>query len=171
MKRLGLTLLVLAIISGTAYYVFTSPSLDQAERLQREVGKLRAQNHALADKNQRLEREVVALRDDPRLAERKARESSGLARPNEVVFQFDKPDKAVEVSVMLKVHPKSLELAGKKLHVDRLDQGLVALKKDVPHAHLSVKFDAKVDALRQQRVRDIVGQSPLAKAEYVDANK
>lgn len=166
MKRLGLTLVVLAVISGIAYYVFTHPNLDRAERLQGEVQKLREQNRKLADKNERLEKKVVALRDDPRLAERKARESSGLARPNEVVFQFDKPKEDVEVSVELKVGTDSLELAGKKLQIDHLDQGLAALKKDVPRAHLTVRFDKDVDALREQRVRDTVADSALNPAEF-----
>ena len=167
MKRLGLTLLVLAVISGIAYYVFTHPSLDRAERLQDEVENLREQNEELADENDELQKKVVALRDDPRLAERKARESSGLVRPNEVVFQFEKPDEEVEVSVMLEVSVDALELAGKKLRIDQLRQGLVALDKDVPNARLRVEFDQKVDALRQQKVRDAVAESPLAPAEYV----
>jgi cell division protein FtsB len=171
MKRLGLTLLVLAVISGIAYYVFTHPSLDRAEQLQGEVEKLREQNRQLADKNDRLEKKVVALRDDPRLAERKARESSGLARPGEVVFQFEKPDEDVEVSVTLEVGVDSLELAGKKLHVDQLADALVALDKDVENARLSVEFAEEVDALRQQRVRDLVAGSPLAPAEFVSVEE
>lgn len=170
MKRLGLTLLVLAVISGIAYYVFTHPSLDRAEELQGEVEKLREQNRELADKNDRLEKKVVALRDDPRLAERKARESSRLARPGEVVFQFEEPDEAVEVRVRLEVDAYSLELAGKKLHIDQLADALIALDKDVEHARLSVEFGEGVDALRQQRVRDVVAQSPLTPAEYVSSD-
>lgn len=166
MKRLGLTLLLVAVISGIAYYVLTHENLDRAEQLQREVDKLRDQNEALSDKNERLEQKVVALRDDPRLAERKARETSGLARPNEVIFQFDRPDEDVEVSVELKVGAESLELAGKKLQIDQLDRGLEALRADIPKAHLSVRFDEEVDALREQRVRDIVAASPMAPAEY-----
>ena len=171
MKRLGLTLLVLAVISGIAYYVFTHPNLDRAERLEREVDKLRDQNQELADKNDRLQRKVVALRDDPRLAERKARESGGLARPNEVVFQFDKPEQQLEVSVSLKVGADELELAGKKLTVDQLAKGLAAVDKDVPNARLRVSFDDEVDALRQQKVRDAVAKSPLSDAEYVSAGE
>lgn len=171
MKRLGLTLLVLAVISGIAYYVFTHPSLDRAEALQGEVEKLREQNRELSEKNDQLEKKVVALRDDPRLAERKARESSRLARPGEVVFQFEKPEEAVEVRVRLEVGAEGLELAGKKLHIDRLAEALVALDKDVEHARLSVEFDKEVDALRQQRVRDVVAQSTLAPAEYVSADE
>jgi cell division protein FtsB len=167
MKRLGLTLVVLAVISGMAYYVFTHPNLDRAERLEHEVEKLREQNDDLEDKNEQLEKKVVALRDDPRLAERKARETSGLARPNEVVFQFDKPEEDVEVSVTLQVHADRLELAGNTLSIDQLEEGLVALMDDVPNARLSVEFDEEVDALRQQQVRDAVADSPLAPAEFV----
>jgi cell division protein FtsB len=166
MKRLGLTLVVLAVISAMAYYVFTHPNLDRAERLEHEVSKLREQNDDLEEQNAQLEDEVVALRDDPRLAERKARETSGLARPNEVVFQFDKPDEEVEVNVGLAVHTDRLELAGNTLNIDELGRGLVALIEDVPTARLRVKFDQEVDALRQQQVRDAIAESALAPAEY-----
>ena len=171
MKRLGLTLVVLAVISGMAYYVFTHPNLDRAERLEKDVEKLREQNDELEEKNAQLEKKVVALRDDPRLAERKARETSGLARPNEVVFQFDTPEEDVEVSVTLQVHTDRLELAGNTLSIDQLEEGLVALMDDVPNARLSVEFDEEVDALRQQQVRDAVADSPLAPAEFVQQVK
>lgn len=168
MKRLGLTLLALAVISGIAYYVFTHPNLDRAERLQEEVDKLREENRELADHNEQLEERVVALRDDPRLAERKARESSGLARPNEVVFQFDEPDEQVEVNVTLDVLAGELHLAGNELELDGLSEALASLEGDVPNAQLSVSFDDDVDALRRQQVRDIVAESPFASAEYIE---
>jgi cell division protein FtsB len=171
MKRLGLTLVVLAVISAATYYVFTHPNLDRAERLEHEVEKLRVQNDELAEENDQLEKKVVALRDDPRLAERKARETSGLARPNEVVFQFDQPDEEVEVGVTLTVRADELELAGNTLHIDQLDEGLEALIEDVSNARLSVKFDEEVDALRQQQVRDAVAKSALAPAEYIAAGQ
>jgi cell division protein FtsB len=166
MKRLGLTLLALAAISAIAYYVFTHPSLDRAEHLQGEVDKLREQNRELADKNERLEEKVVALRDDPRLAERKARESSGLARPGEVVFQFDEPEEAVEVSVRLEVGPDGMQLAGRALSIDELADRLAGLEDDVPNARLRVRFDEEIDTLERQQVRDIVAESHLAPADY-----
>jgi cell division protein FtsB len=52
---------------------------QRAERLQREIAELRADNGRLAT-------EIEALRRDPRAIEKLAREQLGLARPGETVF-------------------------------------------------------------------------------------
>ena len=52
---------------------------ERAERLQREIEEMRAENGRLAA-------EIDALRRDPRAIERLAREQLGLARAGEVVF-------------------------------------------------------------------------------------
>jgi cell division protein FtsB len=171
MKRLGLTLLVLTMISATAYYVFTHENIERAARLEREVDKLRRKNAELAAANEEMERTVVALRDDPRLAERRARANSRLARPGEVIFQFGKPEESVEVQVLLKVRPDSLRLAGKTLLIDQLASGLDRLRQDVPNSTLRVRFEKGVDALREQRVRDIVAESPMAPAEFSESDE
>ena len=168
MKRLGLTFLVLAILSVTTYYVLTHENIDRAQRLEAEVEKLRQQNRALADENKEMNKKVVALRDDPRLAERRARASSRLARPGEVIFQFGEPDQELTVHVLLEVGGDSLTLAGETLLLDQLNDGLAQLTNDVPNASLQVSFDQGVDALREQQVRDLVDQSPLAPAEYLN---
>jgi cell division protein FtsB len=166
MKKVALTLLVIAVISGAAYYVFTHPGLDRAERLESEVAKLREENRELADKNERLEKRVVALKEDPRLAERKVRESIGFVRPDELIFQFEKPDAEVEVNVVLDVRADQLELAGQKIRIGDLAESLDALREDVPRASLTVEFSQDTDALRRQRVRDIVESSELSPAQY-----
>lgn len=166
MKKVGLTLLVLAVISGAAYYVFTHPGLDRAEHLESEVAKLREENRKLAGKNEQLEERVVALKEDPRLAERKVRESIGFVRPDELIFQFEKPDEQVEVNVVLDVRADGLELAGQKIRMADLAESLDSLRKDVPNASLMVSFSEETDALRRQRVRDVVEASELAPAEY-----
>ena len=171
MKKVAITLLVLAVISGAAYYVFTHPGLDRAERLESEVAKLREENRKLADKNEELEERVVALKEDPRLAERKVRESIGFVRPDELIFQFEKPDEEVEVNVVLEVGEDELELAGQKIRVADLAESLKALQKDVPTASLTVAFGEKTDALRRQRVRDVVEASELAPARYEGEQK
>lgn len=167
MKRLGLTILVLSIISVTTYYVFTHENIERAEKIEQEVNELRRQNRELAEQNKKMARKVVALRDDPRLAERKARANSRLARPDEVIFQFGKPEETLEVSVRLTVGADSLRLAGKTILIDQLKQGLKTLHADVPSAKLQVEFDEKVNPLREQRVRDLVAASVLAPAEFI----
>lgn len=171
MKRLGLTLLVLTVISVTTYYVFTHENIARAEKIEQEVNELRRQNRALEAENQRMARTVVALRDDPRLAERKARANSRLARPDEVIFQFGQPEETLEVSVRLTVSPDALRLAGKTILIDQLAQGLETLHSDIPSAKLQVEFDPNVDPLREQRVRDLVEASVLAPAEFIKADQ
>src|SRR5690554_912369 len=170
MQRLGITLLVLTIFSVTTYYVFTHENIERAEKIEQEVNELRRQNRELEAENKEMARKVVALRDDPRLAERKARANSRLARPDEVIFQFGQPEETLEVSVLLTVSPDSLRLAGKTILIDQLPEGLEALHEDIPSAKLQVEFDQHVDPLREQRVRDLVGASVLAPAEFVKQN-
>src|SRR5690554_2435400 len=101
--RLGVILTFAAVVCGLLYFVLTNPAVDRLEVLNSELGTLEEQNAALAEKNRRLEREIVALRDDPRLAERRARERVGLARPDELIFQFETPEQARRVQVRLRV--------------------------------------------------------------------
>lgn len=167
MKRLGLTFLVLLILSGTTYYVLTHENISRAERLEDEVEKLREQNRQLAQANKEMSKKVVALRDDPRLAERRARSSSRLARPGELIFQFGEPQEELKVRVLLQVGADSLSLAGETILLDQLPEGLEKLASDVPNATLQVSLDEGVGALREQQVRDLIADSPLAAAEYL----
>lgn len=166
MKRIGSTLVVLALVSATAYYVFTHPSLSRVERLRSEVDKLREDNERLAEQNEKLEERVGALDEDERLAERRARESSGLARSDEVIFEFDdEDDEEVRVDVALVVESNAVRLAGEEVAVDELDEALTALHEDVPRARLEVRFGDKTDELRRQRVREVVEEAPIKEVE------
>ncbi|MBA2664696.1 MAG: septum formation initiator family protein [Bradymonadaceae bacterium] len=163
-----MTLVVVAVICAAGYYVFTHPNLGQVERLAEELEGLRLQNRELANKNAQLEKKIVALRDDPRLAERRARESVGLARPGEIIFQFEEPDTMITVQVRLVVKEEKIELAGKVVALDSLDAALVNLGRDVAGAKLSVVFVGEVGAILRQRIVDVVEASPLAPADYGD---
>jgi len=90
MKRALWTIFGLIVLSVLTYYVMTHPNLDRVDHLSGELQKLEDQNDALAAENKQLEETVRALRDDPRLAERSAR-AAGLARPGELIYQFDEP--------------------------------------------------------------------------------
>ena len=57
----------------------------EAEELQQEIQKINAENARLAE-------EVKALKSDPRIIERIAREEMGLAKPGELIFKL--PPKA-----------------------------------------------------------------------------
>ncbi|MFU8804124.1 MAG: FtsB family cell division protein [Bradymonadaceae bacterium] len=164
--RVAVILLVVTVICGAAYYVLTHPNHDQVERLDRELHGLQEQNREMARKNAELEKKIIALRDDPRLAERQARESVGLARPDELVFQFEEPEEAIRVQVRLNAKQDSLQLAGKAVSLDQLSTSLESLREEISGAKLLVVFDEDVDVLRRQTIIDIVDASPLAPAEY-----
>ena len=74
----GVCLVLMAIFAGERGLPALLQARRQAEDLTREIARLR-------DQNLRLRQRVEALRADPRAIERVARESMGLARPDELV--------------------------------------------------------------------------------------
>lgn len=164
--RLAVLLLFVTILCGVAYYVFSHPNLGQLERLEGELARLSAQNEALARENEALERQIRALREDPRQVERRAREVAGLARPDELIFQFEEPDQAVAVRVRLKVESEGLEFAGQRIEAAELLAALGALREEMPHATLVVTVDEEVGPIERQRIVDIVDASPMAPARW-----
>lgn len=160
MKRALWAIFGVLLFAGLTYYVMTHPNLDKLDRLRGELDKLEAENARLADQNAELEREIVALRDDPRLAERRARESGGLARPGEVIFQFEEPQKPIEVDVKMVVTTDTIELAGKEVTVDDLPDALAELRRQLPGARVRIEVDEGVDPIRRQRIMDVVEEAP-----------
>ena len=71
MRIIACALIMLGVVSGLGYFTLTHENNEEITRLERELGGLRAQNAAIARQNATLEAQVVALRDDPRLAERR----------------------------------------------------------------------------------------------------
>lgn len=159
--RLAAILTFLALVCGIAYFVFSHPGLERLERLEREARHLSAQNDALAKENEELEEQILRLRDDPRLAERRARETVGLSRPDEIIFQFEEPDQELRVRVRLRATSERLELAGRPIELIQLSQALVTLRQEMPHAELSVLIDEDVGPIERQRILDIVEASPM----------
>lgn len=164
--RLAILLVFVTILCGVAYYVFSHPNLEQLERLEGELAQLSAQNEALARENESLEQQIRALREDPRHVERRAREVAGLARPDELIFQFEEPDQAVAVRVRLNVAPEKIEFAGQPIELSRLADGLASLRAEMPNAVLTVTIDDEVGPIERQRIIDIVDASPMAPAKW-----
>lgn len=164
--RLAILLLFMTILCGVAYYVFSHPNLEQLERLDGELARLSAQNDALAQENAELEQQIRALREDPRHVERRAREVAGLARPDELIFQFEEPDQAVAVQVRLKVEPEKLEFAGQPIELADLGDALARLRSEMANATLTVSVSDDVGPIERQRIIDIVGASPMAPARW-----
>lgn len=167
MKRALIVIITCSFLAGLAYVVFTHSNRDRVEHIRGELAKLEAQNQKLADENKKLEETIVALRDDPRLAERRAR-GSGMARANEIVFQFEAPENPTPVQAWLKVGTDSFELAGKNVSLQELSLALDALKEQIPGATLRVSFKEEVDAIQRQFVVDSIEASAFKKAEITE---
>jgi len=167
MKRALIVIITCILLAGLAYAVFTHSNLDRVDHIRGELAKLEAQNQKLADENRRLEETIIALRDDPRLAERRAR-GSGMARANEIVFQFEAPDTPTPIQAWLKVSPDSCELAGKNVSLQELSLALDALKEQLPGATLRVSFKDEVDAIQRQFVVDSIEASAFKRAEITE---
>lgn len=146
----------LFLLAGLTYYVLSHPNRDRAERLRGELEELRGENDVLAKENAELEKTILALRADPRLAERRARETAGLARPGEVIYQFEEPDVPIEVGVRLEVTGTALELAGKGVELDALPDALRELRRQLPGARVDVEFEDGIDPIRKREVLDAV---------------
>jgi cell division protein FtsB len=89
LKILGLAVLLLAI-----HDVFGSHGLLAMRRTQSQIQELHGEIDRLNQENGHLNKQVQALRGDPKAVERIAREEMGLARPGEMIFKL--PDKPQE---------------------------------------------------------------------------
>jgi len=160
MKRALWAILGVLLLAGLTYYVMSHENLEKVERLRGELDALQKENDVLAAQNAKLEQEILALRDDPRLAERRAREAAGLARPSEVIYQFEEPDEPIEVEVRLVVTNQGIELAGKKVVLEDLPAALEELRRQLPAARVDVRMDDDVDPIRRQKILDVVEAPP-----------
>lgn len=77
----GLTLLLLQDIFGTHGVLAMRRTQKKAAEIQKEIGRLDAENRQLQDC-------VKGLKSDPATIERIAREEMGLARPGEYIFKI-----------------------------------------------------------------------------------
>jgi cell division protein FtsB len=80
---LGLTLLVVGV-----HILFGPKGLLAMRRGQMEVDRLQGEIQKMNAENQRMTEHVKALKSDPRLIERIAREQMGMTRPGERVYRI-----------------------------------------------------------------------------------
>lgn len=85
-KLLGLALVVLFV-----HDIFGTHGLLAMRRTQSEIARLRQELGALNAENRQLSEQVQALKTDPKLIERIAREEMGLARRGELIFKLPAP--------------------------------------------------------------------------------
>jgi len=80
-------LLLLALVALGVHDIFGAHGFIAMRRTAREIDDARDEISKLDDENRTLADQVGALKSDPRIIERIAREEMGLARPGEIIFK------------------------------------------------------------------------------------
>lgn len=88
LQRWGGTIFVLLLMALVAHVLFGSHGFLAMRRAQLEVEKLRQEIAQLHADNKQLAEDIQALKSDPQLIERIAREEMGLARQGELIFKL-----------------------------------------------------------------------------------
>jgi len=96
-KRLGLIVLCLLLLAGTATILVWNPrGLSQWRGLHHEHQELVRKNQALEQENRLVFQEITRLRTDPKATEHLAREELGLVRDDELIIYFAPPEEHKE---------------------------------------------------------------------------
>ena len=92
LRRNAFYILVLVCIALFVHEIFGKHGILALRKEQREVQTLRQQIQQLQQENDQLDKQVRALKSDPKAIERVAREQMHLARPGEIIYTL--PEKA-----------------------------------------------------------------------------
>ena len=87
-QRWGSTIFVLLLMALVAHVLFGEHGFLAMRRAQQEVAKLRQDIAQLNADNKQLAEDIQALKSDPKLIERIAREEMGLAKKGELIFKL-----------------------------------------------------------------------------------
>ena len=90
---------------------------------------------------------------------RRARISAGLARPDELILQFDEQRTGGRLQIQLTAGSDQLQLAGRTFNMEALDDQLSRARRDFPTATLDVQFADQIDPRRRRVVLDTVRAS------------
>lgn len=85
------TILAVALAALLVQDIFGAHGFLAMRRTQKEIDRLRREIQQVTANNRELDAEVKALRSDPELIERIAREKLGLAREGELIFKLPAP--------------------------------------------------------------------------------
>ncbi len=88
LERHGRTLLLLAALFLLMDDVFGAHGFVAMRRAEKEIEAVRKEIQRLNAENRELAEQVKALRSDPQLIEKIARDELGLARPGEVIIRI-----------------------------------------------------------------------------------
>jgi cell division protein FtsL len=87
LARNARSLLLLALVVLAVHDIFGAHGFIAMRRTAREIDEARDEITRLDTENRALADQVGALKSDPRMIERIAREEMGLARPGEMIFK------------------------------------------------------------------------------------
>jgi cell division protein FtsB len=87
--RIALASTLAAGVGYLPYKAYGPRGVPRVLRLQRDLWELEDKNRSLQEENIRLLDRAKSLKSDPEAIERVARDELGLARPEDVVFQFE----------------------------------------------------------------------------------
>ncbi len=88
--RLAAALALAGAIAYLPYHLLGETSAAQLERVESELGRVRADIAARRVDNGELRRDIEALRSDPGAIEDIARRDLGMVRAGEVILRFEK---------------------------------------------------------------------------------
>ena len=91
LQRNAIYILLLVCIALVVHEIFGQHGFLAMRRQQKEVQVLQEQLQRLQQENLELEKQINALRSDPKAIERVAREQMRMARPGEIIYTM--PDK------------------------------------------------------------------------------
>jgi cell division protein FtsB len=89
LTRVVIFLVLVALLLGVG--VWYLPLIRQNERMRKEVLRLEAHVQRELESEKQLKSSIDALRNDPKVVERLARETLGYAKPGETVIRFGEP--------------------------------------------------------------------------------
>ena len=81
-------LLLVATVVAVPLLILDEQGLPRYRALNSEVGDVRERNDELRRQIEQLQTEVIALKTDPNVIERIARDEMSMVCPGEIVFQF-----------------------------------------------------------------------------------
>ena len=94
MKTIDFLIIPLVVLAAAAVFFMLAPSPREVNKLQRELQEKQQTLEELQVKDSEVQRQAERLRkEDPEAIEKVARDKFGYARPNEEVYQIEKPQK------------------------------------------------------------------------------
>lgn len=94
LRRNARTILAMLLLALLVHDIFGAHGFLAMRRTQKEIEQLRREIQKVNEENRALAGQVKALKTDPRMIERIAREEMGLARPGEIIFKLPAPPTA-----------------------------------------------------------------------------